>query len=68
MSKRRLTRDQVLDIRAMARLGYSQTKIADDQGIHPNTVRNVVLWRTHRRVVDAPRRQPTAEIRPGDDD
>ena len=64
---KRLTRDQVLDIRAMYRLGFTQADIADHQGLHPNTVRNVVLWRTHRRAVDAPR-QPTPEIRPGDDD
>ena len=58
---KRLTRDQVLDIRAMARLGLTQAEIAVLVGIHINTVQSVVSWRTHRRVVDAPRR-PTVEI------
>ena len=65
---KRLTRNEVLNIRAMARLGFTQADIAVHLGIHRNTVRNVVSWRTHRRAVDAPRRQPTAEIRPGDND
>ena len=54
MRNKHLTRDQVLFIRAMYRVYYEVDEIAEHMGYSEKTVRDVINWRTHRRVIDMP--------------